>query len=113
MYEEVVQETCARLLQPGLVRFDATRGTVQQYLIGFVLNAVNRVQHSCGSRSHVPKKDDTLPTSTLQVVSLDKVPQKFQAENPEHSLHQKIAARQVFEKAPRSKDDVQNHESEE
>jgi len=45
-------------------------------------------------------KDDTPPVSTPEVVPLDKAPQKFQAENPEHSLHQKIAARQVFEKAP-------------
>jgi len=29
IHEEVVQETFARLLQPGLVRFDATRGTAQ------------------------------------------------------------------------------------
>lgn len=100
IHEEVVQETFARLLRPGLARFDATRGTVQQYLIGFVLNAMNRVQHSYGRRSHVPKKDDTLPASTPQVVPLDEAPQKFQAENPERSLHQRIAARQVFEKAP-------------
>jgi hypothetical protein len=48
--EEVVQEVFLALANPSLVRFDPARGTVNQYLLGRVLNAVKTVQVSQGLR---------------------------------------------------------------
>ncbi|MBI3302529.1 MAG: hypothetical protein HYZ72_10710 [Deltaproteobacteria bacterium] len=99
LQEEVVQETFALLLRPNLARFDATRGTVQQYLIGFVLNAVTQIRTKYGRPRPTPKKDGVSPRKGPQIVALEEAPQKFQVTNNALSLHQKIAAQQVFEKA--------------
>jgi hypothetical protein len=48
--EEVVQEVFLGLLNPLSAVFDQKRGTVKQYLLGRVLNAVKTVQIGCGLR---------------------------------------------------------------
>jgi hypothetical protein len=48
--EEVVQEVFLGLLNPLSKAFDQSRGTVRQYLLGRVLNAVKTVQVGCGLR---------------------------------------------------------------
>jgi hypothetical protein len=48
--EDVVQETFMSLVNPDLVAFDASRGTVIHYLQGRLLNAVKTVQVAFGLR---------------------------------------------------------------
>lgn len=48
--DEVVQETFFSLSNPELQRFDASRSTASQYLLGRLLNAVKTVQLEYGLR---------------------------------------------------------------
>src|SRR5580692_10206823 len=48
--EDVVQETFLALCAPKLLKFDSSRGTANQYLLGRVLNAVKTTQVAFGLR---------------------------------------------------------------
>jgi len=48
--EDVVQEVFASLANPATVRFDPVRGTVEEYLLGRLLNAVKTMQSLHGLR---------------------------------------------------------------
>jgi hypothetical protein len=73
---EVVGEACCALLAPGSRRFDPARGTMKEFLAGFVMNAVRRLRRVlypplsgveskteigdqlCGASGRVPTLDD-------------------------------------------------------
>ncbi len=75
--EEVVQEVFLALVNPAAVRFDPKRGTVRQYLMGRLLNAVKTVQianglrragsdfEEEGQREFVPLDDATMPSANV------------------------------------------------
>jgi DNA-directed RNA polymerase specialized sigma24 family protein len=100
LQKEIVQEALLRLLRRCLAPFDASRGTIQEYLVGVVWNAKQQVLKNYGvKQSRNAKKAATSPAPEPMTVSLDEVPQRLLVENPEFSLHNKIAVEQILAQA--------------
>jgi hypothetical protein len=53
--EEIVDETLCALLAPGVRRYNPSRGTIKEYLTGFVLNAVRRLREVLYPSLQYPK----------------------------------------------------------